>query len=61
MSALLARLNDEPVLVVALVQTVLTLAVTFGLHLTTEQTGAILAVTGAILAIVARGKVQPTP
>lgn len=60
MSAILARLSNEPVLIVTLVQTVLTLAVTFGLHLTPEQTGAILALTGAILGIVARGQVTPT-
>ena len=39
----------------------LTLVVSFGLHLTAEQIGAILTMTGAILAIVARGKVTPTP
>ena len=59
MNAILARLNDEPVLAVTLVQCIITLAVTFGLHLTPEQAGAILALTGAILGIVARGKVTP--
>jgi hypothetical protein len=53
------RISDEPVLAVTLVQTILTLAVTFGARLTPEQSGAVLAVTGALLAIWARGKVTP--
>lgn len=60
MSAIWARISDEPVLAVTLVQTILTLGITFGAHLTPEQTGAILSVTGALLAIVARGKVTPS-
>lgn len=60
MSAIWARISDEPVLLITLVQACLTLAVTFGAHLTPEQTGAILVVTGAVMGIVARGKVQPT-
>jgi len=52
-------LGREPVLVYTLVQTAVTLAVTFGLRLTVEQIGAILVFTGAILSFIVRGKVQP--
>lgn len=59
MSSILAKINAEPVLVIAVIQAVLTLLVTFGLRLTPDQTGAILTLSGAILAIVARGQVTP--
>jgi hypothetical protein len=59
MSTIIDKISEEPVLAVTLVQAVLTLAVTFGLHLTPEQIGAVLTLTGAILGIVARGKVTP--
>ena len=49
----------EPVLIYTLVQSVITLAVTFGLHLSVEQIGALLVVTGAILSVIVRGKVTP--
>ena len=61
MNAIIARIQDEPVLVTALIQGVLTLAVSFGLHLTPEQIGAVLALSGAILAFIARAKVTPVP
>lgn len=59
MSAILAKISAEPVLVVAVVQSIITLGVSFGLQLTAEQIGGILLVTNAILAIVARGRVTP--
>lgn len=52
-------LGREPVMFYALVQTVLALIVAFGLDLTPEQTGAILAVTAALLGLIARSKVTP--
>ena len=47
-------------LVTALVQALLILAVNFGLHLSHAQEGAILGVTGAVLAFVARSQVTPS-
>ena len=52
-------LGREPVLVYTLVQSVITLAVTFGLRLSIEQVGALLVVTGAVLSVIVRGKVTP--
>lgn len=53
------KIRTEPVLVTALVQAVIGLIVAFGVGLTGEQTAAILAVTAAALALVARSKVTP--
>lgn len=53
------RISQEPVLVLAVVQAVLALAVSFGLGLTGEQVGSIMAVSAAILGLVARQKVTP--
>jgi hypothetical protein len=60
MNAIWARITAEPVLVTTLVQTILILAVSFGLDVTKEQTAAILALSGAILALVARQNVTPS-
>lgn len=49
----------EPAMVLAFVQTVLVLAVTFGLKLTPEQTGAILALTAVVLGLITRTQVTP--
>ena len=49
----------EPALVLGAVQAVLALVVAFGLKLSVEQTGAILAATAAILAVVTRSQVTP--
>jgi uncharacterized membrane protein len=51
----------EPVLVIAVVQSILALVMTFGVKLTIEQTGAILAAVSAILGLLARSQVSPTP
>lgn len=53
------RIRREPVLVVALVQALLVAGVAFGLHLTDVQAAAVLGVTGAALALVARSQVTP--
>ena len=50
----------EPVLVYMVVQAGITLAVTFGLHLTVEQIGGLLTLTLAILSFIVRGVVTPT-
>ena len=53
------RINGEPVAVLAVVQMGVALGVTFGLHLTLEQVGAITAFTAAVLGLIARQKVTP--
>lgn len=50
----------EPALFYGLVNTVLALVLAFGVDLSTEQTGAILAVTSAVLALITRRAVTPT-
>ena len=49
----------EPAMVLALVQTALVLGVSFGLRLTPEQTGAILALTAVVLGLLTRSQVSP--
>jgi len=53
------RIKQEPALVTALVQGFLALCISFGLGLTPEQVGSILAVTAAIVAVVLRQRVSP--
>ena len=50
----------EPAAIVAFVQAIIVLAVTFGLRLTPEQTGAILAVVALGLGLVTRSQVSPS-
>jgi hypothetical protein len=52
--------NREPALALGFVQCVLALLLAFGVDLTTEQVGAILAVTAAGLSLLVRRKVTPT-
>jgi len=52
-------LGREPAMILAFVQAVIVLAVTFGLKLTPEQTGAILALTAITLGIITRQNVTP--
>jgi hypothetical protein len=54
------RIRNEPALVAGLVQAVLGLLLAFGLELSIEQVGAIMAVTAAVLAFVVRSVVTPT-
>jgi hypothetical protein len=49
----------EPVLALAIIQTVVALSVSFGLGLTAEQVGAITATGAAVLGFVARQRVTP--
>ena len=51
--------NREPALIYGLAQALLTLAVVFGLDLTDAQTAALLALTGAFLALATRARVTP--
>lgn len=52
--------NREPVMFMAVIQTALALGVSFGLHLTIEQTGAVLAFASALLGFITRSQVTPT-
>ena len=56
---LVDRVNAEPVAVLTVVQMAVALGVSFGLQLTGEQTGAIVALTAAILGLISRQKVTP--
>jgi hypothetical protein len=47
----------EPALILGAVQALIALAVAFGFELTNEQTGALLAITAALLAVVTRQNV----
>lgn len=49
----------EPAMIVAFIQAVLVLAVTFGLKLNADQTAAILAVSALALGLITRSQVSP--
>lgn len=51
--------DREPAMILAVVQTALALILAFGVDLTVEQTGAILAVTAAVLGLITRSQVTP--
>jgi len=53
------RWKTEPVLIVAVLQAALALGVAFGLHLTAEQVGGIVALAGAVGALFVRQQVSP--
>ncbi len=56
----MATLFDrEPALYLGVLQAVLALVVSFGLELSAEQTGTILALSAAVLSLVTRSKVTP--
>ena len=57
---MLSTIRREPALLSGLVSAAIALAVAFGLDLSGEQTGAIMAVTAAVLAILVRSQVTPT-
>lgn len=50
----------EPAMIVAFIQAILVLAVTFGLNLSQDQTAAILAVAALALGLITRSQVTPT-
>jgi len=52
-------MNREPALIMGLVTAVLALVVSFGLDLSVEQVGTIVAVAAALLSVVTRSKVTP--
>lgn len=51
--------DTEPALLLGAVQAVVALAVAFGLDLSAEQVGAILAASAAVLSVLLRRKVTP--
>jgi hypothetical protein len=53
------KVNNEPAVIVGLIQAGLALAVSFGLSLTVEQLGAIVAVVAAVSAVFLRQRVSP--
>lgn len=61
MSKFLEVARREPALVAGALQALLALLLAFGVPLTDEQVGAILALSAALLAIVVRRRVTPVP
>lgn len=61
---MLNKIRREPAVIVGLVSAVLTLVVTFGVPINSDQRGAIIGVVGAVLtllgAVVTRSQVTPT-
>jgi hypothetical protein len=53
-------IKNEPVLIQSLVQAILGLFLAFGVNISNEQTGSIMAVVAVILAIIARMFTVPT-
>ena len=54
-------LGREPALWLTAVQMILALAIGFGLDISTEQLGLIMAATAAVLGLVTRSQVTPKP
>ena len=52
--------NREPAAILAALQAIIAVAVSFGLDLSAEQVGGILAATAAVLGLVTRSRVTPT-
>ena len=59
MKTILERVRREPALLLGLIGTTISLLLAFGLHLTDEQVGAIMAVVVSALALVTRQAVTP--
>lgn len=53
--------RTEPALIIGAVGALIALAVGFGLPISTEQAGLILAAVSAVLAVVTRSRVSPAP
>lgn len=56
---MIEKIKAEPALVSGAIQALLGLLLAFGVNLSNEQTGAILAVTAAVLALITRATVTP--
>ena len=57
---MLDKIRQEPALVTGVVSALIALGISFGLDLSTDQVGTIMAVVGALLAFVVRSQVTPT-
>jgi len=55
-----SRIKSEPALVAGFIQAALALVIAFGVDVSQEQVGAILAITAAALALAVRSQVTPT-
>lgn len=53
--------QTEPAMVLAVVQAGLALAVGFGVHITTEQMGLVMAFAAAVFGLWTRSRVTPVP
>lgn len=53
-------INREPAMLSALIQAAVALSTSFGLNLTAEQIGTIMAFTATLLGLLTRSKVTPT-
>ena len=51
----------EPAVILGAVQAILALSLSFGLSLSSGQVGAIMATAAAVLAVIVRQQVSPTP
>ena len=61
MSFFLQRIKEEPVAFQAIIQAILTAGMAFGLHLTVEQMGTLLILSGSLLAFFTRQHVTSNP
>lgn len=59
MKALWERLKNEPVLILNLINAVIAGAIAFGLDLTMEQKAGLIAISTAVLNLLARSQVTP--
>jgi hypothetical protein len=50
---------QEPAVIISLVAAIITLVISFGIHVSTDQTGAIVAVVQVIAGIATRSQVVP--
>lgn len=60
MNSIINLIRREPVAVAGFVSALISLAAAFGLQLSAEQTGAVMAIVPALSALVVRGQVTPT-
>lgn len=60
MSWVKERFDSEPVAILAVVQTGVTMLALFGVDITKEQTAGVVAFSAAVLTVVARRKVSPS-
>ncbi len=52
--------DNEPAAILGAIQAVLAVIISFGIHLSAEQIGSIMAASSAVVALLVRRKVMPT-